>query len=148
MKCSKCGKEFEEYKLIKARINDVEEILCVNCVEEESNNDNKWTSFGFSKDLGYGTGKETRDTTFYFSVPEKYFANANRLKMTYSTEKEITDIELWNKMTKVELVSQALGFFDDDSYKRTLDLLLAEDELACEIYDGIELITKEQYEEI
>jgi len=142
-KCCVCGKSEEKVGIIRARVDDVENDYCTTCIGKQG--DKRIAAIGYETDLGFGTGAPSTDTSFYFKVNPEYFANADKFIATYSHEKPM-DEKWFEQYTRVNLVAQALGIpVTNGNLDTVLDLLSNDEARACDVYNSIISITKEEY---
>lgn len=140
-KCIVCGKDEKETYMITIVVNEKEEKCCPLCSTKIEGN---VTRLSYTKMLKPDPeNKANKNIDIYYRVNPEYFANASYITLSFTYENDIP-LESWQKIGKLQLTAIALGYPDDMDYVK--EMLEKNDELTIAIFDSIEVITKEEYE--
>lgn len=136
-KCECCN---TTENLIKVLINGKETIICKDCFYKQKN----VKELGYTIPLGPDNPNANKNIDLYFKIldPDS-FANANKVKVSYTYENDTLSLDDWEIRAKSELIASVLGFRGD--FGKVLELLINKDEKVCKLWDSLVSITKKEY---
>lgn len=137
MRCKYCK---TKKGLINVNLNGKDVVICQNCLTKQKN----IKELGYTIPLGPENPNANKKIDLYFKIldPDS-FANANKVKVSYTYENDTLSLDGWEIRAKSELIASILGFRED--FGKVLDLLIDKDEKVCKLWDSLVSITKEEY---
>lgn len=137
MRCKYCK---TKKGLINVNLNGEDVVICQNCLTKQEN----IKELGYTIPLGPENPNANKKIDLYFKIldPDS-FANANKVKVSYTYENDTLSLDGWEIRAKSELIASILGFRED--FGKVLDLLIDKNEKVCKLWNSLVSITKEEY---